>query len=294
MENKVINSRRAFTIWELLFLLFIIFLLFSLLMPSLSKSRSRAVVIVCQHCLHSYSTAGQAFLNDNDDYFPEPNEWLYSGLSVNESHPIGCRWHDGQMSLQSETMEGKQEYYGKMVKYFDEKYTRGCPVFINIARFRGCENPNHNENIPVEPQYSYTMNAYLGGKQNGSVQKSNEVRNPAKVFFFAEENSWTLSPNNPKYKAEWLKKPLSTKALDDTMLYISSTSEARDCFATYHDARDLNSGSSNVVFIDGHVNSVSAHEQSPKTRFSSSTFGTAGNLSLAWASKNLPPDGLGE
>jgi prepilin-type N-terminal cleavage/methylation domain-containing protein/prepilin-type processing-associated H-X9-DG protein len=49
--------------------------------------------------------------------------------------------------------------------------------------------------------------------------------------------------------------------------------ESRDCFATYHDApgRDLDRGSGNLVFVDGHVDSVSADEQRD-----------GGNFRLAW------------
>ena len=294
MGAKSNKNKRAFTIWELLFLIFIIFLLFGLLMPSLSKVRSRSTEIICKSTLRFYGNAGNSFLKDNDDYFPDPNEWLYTSSSISDVHPIGCRWHDKEFA--DTIIKEKKEYQGPVWKYFEAKNYWCCPIFYNIGRLRGCENTEHNSNIEIDPQYSYTMNAYLGGSQKGSVQKSNEVRDPTKVFFFAEENSWTLRPDHPKYKADWLTSPLSTKALDNTSLFISATSEAVDCFATYHrPGYDLNQGYGNVVFIDGHVDSVNAMDQLRKTKYTSrSKLGRTGNLLWAWPSTTPPAGGLDE
>jgi hypothetical protein len=133
------------------------------------------------------------------------------------------------------------------------------------------------------------MNGYLGTTRAGGVLKDSEVRDPTEVFFFAEENSWTLRPDHPRFPAKWLSKPLSTKALDDTLLLISSTSQARDCFATYHGGKsgDVNRGFGNVVFIDGHVDRITIEEQLEHNK-KSWPQDAAGNLSLAWASKELP------
>jgi prepilin-type processing-associated H-X9-DG protein len=158
----------------------------------------------------------------------------------------------------------------------------------------GCENTQHNMELEINPQYSYTMNGYLGSKQEGGVQYESEVRGPAQVFFFAEENSWSTRPDHPKYPAKWLKAPLSTRALDDTALLITPTPDARDCFATYHGAssKDLNRGSGNVVFIDGHVEGIRVEDQLRKHMHGvESRLNSAGNLFRAWASKSPPPGG---
>jgi prepilin-type processing-associated H-X9-DG protein len=290
------NVRRGFTIWELLIIIAIIALLVGLLMPALSRSRRYATVTICMSNLRQYGTAGLLYLEDNNNLFPDPNEWLYTKASISKEHPIGCRWHDRVMSPRGEAMRASEEYRGKMWRYFDEGIGRPCPIFRDIARNRGCENPGHSNNLAIEPQNSYTMNGYLGGNGEGCVRSFSEVKKPGNVFLFGEENSWSVRPDHPKFLATWLKAPLSTKALDDTVLMITPTPEARDCFATYHEASssDLSRGSSNAVFLDGHVERISVEDQLRKNMHGADVRGRgkpAGNLSMAWASESPPPGG---
>ncbi len=294
INNIVVDSKRAFTIWELLCVLAIIFILFALLMPSLNRVRRQAVRVVCGSYLAGYGRAGLSYLNDNDGVFPEPSEWLYTTKSDSEAHPIGCRWHDGAMAPDGEIMSSSEEYRGKMWAYIGEMGLGPCPTFRRFASSRGCENPEHNIDLDIIPQYSYTMNGYLGTTREGGVLRTDEVRDPSKVFLFAEENSWSVRPDHPEFPARWLSAPLSTKALDDTVLLIRPTPDANDCFATYHDAPrgDLNRGYGNVVFIDGHVEPISAEDQLRKTMHRGKRrVGPGGNLSWSWASKSPPPGG---
>jgi prepilin-type N-terminal cleavage/methylation domain-containing protein/prepilin-type processing-associated H-X9-DG protein len=298
------HNKKAFTLIELLVVIVIIALLFSILMPSLGRTRSRAVKIVCASNMRQYAIASACYLDDNDDFFPTKTKgWLYTKSSDTKDHPIGCRWHDMVMSYRSEFMAEHPKYKGVMWEYFSD--IRPCPTFRRYAESRGCENPNHNSKIDINPQLSYSINGYLGSTEPGGALKVSEVRDISKVFFFAEENSWTIRPDHPEYPAKWLFAPLSTTALDDTVLLITPTPQAKDCFATYHGDSDLNSGSSNLAFIDGHVDSISVEEQlrekmHGKSRRRSSYSGSyksryeidpAGNLSWAWASKTPPPGG---
>lgn len=299
------DTKRGFTIVELVCVLAIIALLLALLMPALNRTKDRSVRIICKSILRGYCIGGHQYLEDNGGFFPEPGEWLYTKESDSEAHPIGCRWHDRAMAPGGEIMSTHEKYRGKMWSYiYEEGYARICPTFRGFAKDRGCENPKHNPDLDIEPQYSYTMNGYLGSTQNGGVSTLTEARKPGKVFFFAEENSWSVRPDHPQFPAGWLSAPLSTKALDDTMLLISPTPEAIDCFGTYHDApsKDLNRGSGNVVFIDGHVESIKAEQQLRRITHrrgrvrslggrGSKFLGPAGNLHWAWASKSPPPGG---
>jgi prepilin-type N-terminal cleavage/methylation domain-containing protein len=301
-----VNNKRGFTLVELVCVIAIIALLVALLMPTLSLTRERSVRIICKNILRGYCLGGQAYLNDNDGAFPEPDEWLYTKGSDSESHPIGCRWHDRAMAPGGEIMSTHEEYRGKMWSYIyeGEDYSRPCPTFRRFAPLRGCENPTHNPELDIEPQYSYTMNGYLSTRRDGGVLNLSEVRNPGNVFFFAEENSWSVQPDHRQFPASWLSAPLSTKALDDTMLLIGPTPVAKDCFGTYHNApsKDLNRGFGNVVFIDGHGESIRAEQQLRKIMHGisgrmgrggrlGSHIGPAGNLHWAWASKSPPPSG---
>jgi prepilin-type processing-associated H-X9-DG protein len=293
MQNDIeINSEQGFTIWELLCILFVIFLLFALLMPALERSRSMATGSICRSYLREYCLGGILYLDDNDGMFPKPSEWLYTKKSDSEDHPIGCRWHDQLMAPSGRIMRTSPEFRGEMWEYFSEEGIGPCPSFRRFARSRGCENPNHKSNIEIRPQYSYTMNGYLGTTKEGGVLNRSEVRAPSEVFFFSEENSWSLRPDHPKYPARWLSAPLSTRALDDTVLLISPTPEAKDCFATYHGSGDLNRGYGNVALIDGHVERIRAKDQLRKNMHGGrSELGPAGNLIWAWPVKLPPPGG---
>ncbi|MDH4240670.1 MAG: prepilin-type N-terminal cleavage/methylation domain-containing protein, partial [Phycisphaerae bacterium] len=196
INNIAMKSKRGFTIWELLCVILIIVLLLALLMPALERSRSMATVSICMSYLRNYSIDGLQYLDDNDGVFPEANEWLYTKKSDSADHPIGCRWHDQAMAPGGRIMGTSPEYRGKMWEYIGEMGIRPCPTFRRYARSRGCENPDHNGDIDIRPQYSYTMNGYLGTTNDGGVLKVNEVREPSEVFFFAEENSWSLRPDH--------------------------------------------------------------------------------------------------
>jgi len=309
-RNTRLSAYCGFTILELICILAVIFFLFAMLMPSLSKVKRIATRVVCSSNMRSYGMTGMMYLDDSDDSFPDPNNWLYSMKSDTSEHPIGCRWHDWPMALHGEIMNDSPEYRGMMWEYVNEMSKATCPDFRDIAGDRPCENPDHNPQIDIRPQYNYTMNAYLGSDIEGGVREYAHVQKPATKFFFAEENSWSVRPDHPRYPARNLMAPLSAKALDNTALLIIPTPRAANCFATFHSTEgDFNSGSGNLVYIDGHVGSISVEQQlrqkmhgfEPTSRsryewefsysYEEKHFYPAGNLAWAWASEEPPPGG---
>ena len=73
-----------------------------------------------------------------------------------------------------------------------------------------------------EPRYSYSTNGYLGAKGyfgTDAVKNESEVKHPADVFLFSEENLWSIPG-------------LSGYTLNDNGLYIDPPPGIRDCFAT--------------------------------------------------------------
>ena len=290
MKKDNIHNKAGFTIWELLCIIIVIFLLIGLLIPALNRVRKQSKEIVCRSILRQYGVSGFLYLDDNNSAFPYgENEWLYAEESFTSEHPLGCRWHDMAMAANEKIMANNPKYRGQMWDYLNHDKYNICPQFRSAASSRGCENPNHLKSISINPQSSYVINAYLGTQREGGVLNLSEVRNPKKVFLFAEENSWTLRPDHPRYPASRLEKPLSNRALDDTLLTISQTEQALDCFATYHEtiSGDYNSGSGNIVFVDGHVDSISIKQQLENNERGWPE-GTIGNITYAWASRTLP------
>lgn len=284
------NTREGFTVWELLCIVIVIILLIGLLLPALSRVRKISMKLVCGSILSGYGKAMLIYLNDSDNRFPDKeNEWLYTEESFTDEHPLGCRWHDMAMATDEKIMTKNPQYRGLMWDYINLNGKNVCPQFRAVAGSKKCPNPGHLKKISIVPQYSYTMNAYLGSERPGGVLKDSQVREPGKVFVFAEENSWTVGPDDLKFRTSRRTRALSTKALDDTMLTISPTEQTLDCFATYHKpvSRKYNLGCSNVVFVDSHVDTITIEEQLENNERGWPE-GTIGNITYAWASKTLP------
>jgi len=291
---RIMVRKRAFTIWELLCVIAVLVLLISLLLPSLNRARSTASRVMCSANLRSLGTAGITYLSDNQGMFPDPMEWLYRKASVSEAHPAGCRWHDAEMGVQEKTVLETKAYQGEMWSYYSDGWILLCPLFREYSEDRGCENARHIPDLAIVPQFNYSMNGYLGTTREGGVLHESKVRNPNEVFFFAEENSWSVRPDHPKYPARNLKRPLSTQALGDSMLLIRRAPEAEDCFGTYHSVsrNKINEGSGNVLFVDGHAEMISAKEQMGEEDYRGKGLSRrGGNFRMAWADAAEPPGG---
>ena len=235
------RSKKAFTLIELLVVISIIALLVSILMPALGKAREQTRTVVCKNNLRQCGLAGQMYFSDNDDFFPNPFFYLYSAETFQsplvDQHGVLCRWHDPDIPKN-----------GSMWPYLQSDEINLCPTFETLAK--SCPWPAHNANIPVEPQFCYSMNGWLGtdqgprygGGPHEAFKLSNVSRNPAEVFFFSEQNPFPTSFN--------------TAVADHCLIYRHPNTGAHtDGFATYHKPKgsDLESGTANMVFLDGHV-----------------------------------------
>ncbi len=235
-------NKRAFTLIELLVVIAIIAVLMAIIMPALQKVKKQAQEIVCRSNLKQYGIAGNIYLDDFDQKFPDPQRWLY----INTPFIEDCGWHDA-----SKIPDGAFWYYMKNMD------VHMCPTFYSLAKSYGPSHPNHDPKIPIDPQYSYSMNFYLGplaAYGNGtndfklSVKKAMDVKQPSKIIYFTEENLWTIEG-------------LSNYCLNNNIFY-TSKDIIYDCLATYHQAQgsNINTGIANIVFVDGSVGTGHAEE----------------------------------
>ncbi len=246
------KSKKAFTLIELLVVISIIALLISILMPALGKAKEQARCTVCKTNQHQYALAAEMLLSDTDDKYPA-NAWnfLYA-----QQPTARCQWHDEENNL-----ENRPELAGPLWKYLEKQNVHLCPTFYAVGKKYGNDHPGHLEQVAIEPQYSYSMNSLLGRLyKNGTqgVMKRSQVARPNETFFFGEENMWIST--------EFNRYILNDTALCGFYSQQNPTDHDRhtalppftDSFGTFHKAQrnDRDSGVTNAVFIDGHVQEV--------------------------------------
>ena len=221
------REKKAFTLVELLVVIAIIALLMAILLPALQRAKEQARTITCRNKLRQYGICMRMYLDDFEGRFPNPWYWLYSdgGNYEREDTPDGPLW-----------------------PYIKDKDINLCTSFKTIGKSMG-----------LEPLYSYSTNGYLGAggwfdrdgnSDTNAVKSESEIKHPADVFSFSEENLWRIQG-------------LSGYTLNDNGLYIDPPPGVRDCFSTYHSAPggDRNKGSANLVFVDGHTGMIKAEDQ---------------------------------
>jgi prepilin-type N-terminal cleavage/methylation domain-containing protein/prepilin-type processing-associated H-X9-DG protein len=242
------GRRRGFTLIELLVVISIIAVLLAILMPGLTRAKEQARSIACRSNLRQYAVAGRMFSDDHDYEFPYSFTWLFN------EDKMSCNWHDASKSL-----DLHPENAGVLWPYLKGLDIHLCPTFNTVARARGCQVcKNSSTPIPMDPQYGSTMNSYLNGDawkyiptdqqaKIKNIEKESQVKQPTLVFYFSEENTWAIQG-------------LSRAGINDNNLR-ALPNNTTDCFATFHRPRggDLNQGYANAVFVDGHVESVSAY-----------------------------------
>ncbi len=251
------GTKRAFTLIELLVVIAIIAMLLAIIMPALNKAKEAAREIICKSNLKQYGLCGILYLSDNDTEFPGP-WWIIYNNYGNLTPNNGCVWHNEQLHPDDQP--------GYLWPYLENKKVNLCPVFDSLAR-SGRATGHVNCTVPMKPQFSYSMNSYLGGLQGyfPDIMKVSDIeRSPSQVGFFAEESLWTIV-----YKGVTLNR---WGRYNDNVLLISRSVFTPtggpytfdDCLASFHKTNDpdRNLGKSNVVYVDGHVELVA-----PKNSF---------------------------
>jgi prepilin-type N-terminal cleavage/methylation domain-containing protein len=262
-------KRKAFTLIELLVVIAIIALLLSIVMPGLRKAKQHAARLICKTNLHNYGIAGNLYLTENDETFADPWLGLYDSGTDSQTLPGEtqrfCRWHNAEYALES-----VPEFQGPLWSYLESEKVNLCPVFKKVSQKFGDLHPFHVSTIPIDPQFGYSQNAYLGYENNDpqwGVLKMSGVRTPARTFYFAEENMWVMNTSQTDYNGQRYRENISKAVLNDNALLArwtpNNNASYDDAFATFHSppGGDYNEGTGNAVMLDGSVESVRPQDQ---------------------------------
>jgi prepilin-type N-terminal cleavage/methylation domain-containing protein/prepilin-type processing-associated H-X9-DG protein len=250
------TRKTGFTLIELLVVIAIIALLMGILMPALSRVKEQARTITCRSNLNQYGIGMRMYLDENDYFFPQTDQWMKSTASgwVKEGEiPDGQLW--------------------PYIKAID---CHMCPRFAQLVK---------DDRQYGDTKVSYVLNSYIGrrgsiwsswlGSGVTGVSKESEVYRAAEVITFTEENTWTIDG-------------YSNYPFNDTHFTVGNASRQIDNYATFHNASgDLEDGSTNMAFIDGHVGSR-RREATDSADQESIDRELEEGFRLAWPKKEIP------
>ena len=214
----ILLATSAFTLIELLVVIAIIAILAALLLPALSRAKSKAHQVACINNLRQLQVGWMLFIGDNDDALPE-----------NKAEGSGAT---GAMSMSNSWVTGNAQVSADVTNLSAGTLFTYAP---NAAIYHCPSDQSTLFNSSVKRNRSYSMQCYLNGIRDGILNSINDIYrksgalspNHSKVFVFLDENE---------------------KSLDDGYFYLE-----RDPDTTWANLpSDRHSRGGNLSFADGH------------------------------------------
>ena len=251
-DKPTMCRKKAFTLIELLVVIAIIAMLLAIIAPALNRAKEHAKFLLCKTNLKAYHMGMRLYTSEEDDKYPNSHTSIFDGTQTGFTGIH--QWHDKRISPSSDPRNA-----GPLWPFLENDKIHMCSTFkIFAKKYPECNNPTAGctSSIPIEPQYSYSQNHYLGGGSMSNplgVMKELEVINPAGVLLFVEETIWRI----PALAATHVLNDTCffTRHPNDPAGFVQSGYGGGDCIATYHNTplTRKDEGLGNAVFIDGHV-----------------------------------------
>ena len=225
-----IFTQSAFTLIELLVVIAIIAILAAMLLPALQQARDRARLT---HCCNSFNTVGKAglmYCDDNKGFYPMLYNTYNSGTT--SRYALDGRAKYGKMApyLGVDELSPIGGWYWENGQFVTSKFA--CPTIEGKTRFTLVSASQASTSVRRNGISESLNVSRVPG--DASIVHSSKVNKPTRSCFFGEGWWQRMYYNNASYPVACHKGPTDTGDV----------------------AVPSRKGAINVVFLDGHVETV--------------------------------------